>query len=432
VCPATGFADLAGKTVGIFGYGIEGHATKDRLEGKCQLIVVDDVAGEGVDFVTQDGGLEALATCDVVLKSPGISKLRPELAILRDRGITVTSALNCWIHEAELERVIAITGTKGKSTTTALVHFFLQSCGAHAHRLGNIGQPPYDPTLDLSSGWLVLEVSSFQATDLDTAPGTVVVTSLGSDHVDWHGSQKAYINDKLRLTRGAGQHATFVPDAEVFHDLRDEIGGDIVFVPSRDSDLARTLGLFGEHSKGNVALALRVAAHCTGFSEDDVENAVRANASNFTPLPGRLTLVGREQREGCTITYIDDGLATSTLPTIAALNVFAEDPVALLAGGFDRGVDYSPLVDALASRTERTVVVTMGNAGARIGAALHERAADVMVAHVATLKEGVSFARSALPQGGVVLLSPGAPSFDAYKNWAERSADFTEIARTFL
>ena len=118
--------------------------------------------------------------------------------------------------DALSERVVAITGTKGKSTTTSLVTFFLSCIGERAQRLGNIGQPPYDPAIDTSTGWLVLEVSSFQVVDLDRAPSVVVVTSLGEDHIDWHGSLEQYRSDKLSLTRAEGPHRTIVADTALW------------------------------------------------------------------------------------------------------------------------------------------------------------------------------------------------------------------------
>ena len=208
----TGFADLAGRRVGIFGYGVEGRATERRLRGVAsEIVIVDDADVDPVVLVTSEGGLEALRGCDVVLKSPGVPRRRADVVELEE-DVTVTSSLNLWLHETDRSRVVAITGTKGKSTTTALVTFFLQCLGETAQRLGNFGQPPYDPDLDVAHGWLVLEVSSFQCVDIDVAPFVVVVTSLGSDHLDWHGSLEEYRRDKLSLTRAAGEHHTLVAD----------------------------------------------------------------------------------------------------------------------------------------------------------------------------------------------------------------------------
>jgi UDP-N-acetylmuramoylalanine--D-glutamate ligase len=429
----TGFADLAGKRVGIFGFGVEGRAAAARLRGVAEYIVVDDADGVGDDvLVTDHGGLDALATCDVVLKSPGIPRRRADVLELERKGVTVTSALNLWLHDTDLHRVVAVTGTKGKSTTTSLITFFLESLGQRAQRLGNIGQPPYDPNVDTSEGWLVLEVSSFQVVDLDIAPRVVVVTSLGEDHVDWHGSLEQYRHDKLSLTRAPGEHVTLVADNATLHEHEAQIGGTLRYVASDSTSLASSLGLIGEHNDANVAVALAAAATLTGESIDTVRAAVQQRASEFTPLRGRLTLVASESAGSATIRYVDDGLATSVLPALAALDVFSHDPVALIAGGFDRGVDYAELAEALVARTAPTTLITMGNAGARLSDEVRQRRHD-LVQHIASsMLEAVQLARISLDTGGVVLLSPAAPSFDRYHNWEERSDDFTTIVRSLV
>ena len=427
----TGFADLAGKKVGIFGYGMEGRASAARLEAVAgSLVLVDDVpVPEGNVLLTGDGGHEALLTCDVVLKSPGIPRRRGDVLDLEHHGVAVTSALNLWMHEIDRTRVVAITGTKGKSTTTALVTFFLQSLGEHAQRLGNIGLPPYDPNVDTRSGWLIVEVSSFQCVDIDVAPRVVVVTSLGSDHLDWHGSLEEYRSDKLSLTRAPGSHLTLVPDTLAFHEILRQLGGDVQFIASDHSLLASELGLLGSHSASNVALALHVVSSLTGTPLEDVRARALAHATRFVPLRGRLTLVANERISEGSIRYVDDGLATSALPTIAALEVFDAEPVALIAGGFDRGVDYSALGAALARRAKPTLLITMGEAGKRIGAATNHADPAVHQLEATTMGDAVDRAREFLDKGGIVLLSPGAPSFDQYRNWEERSDDFTKIAR---
>ncbi len=426
----TGFADLTDKRVGIFGYGIEGRASERRVQALARsLVLVDDEPVDPTVLATSPEGHKELLTCDVVLKSPGIPRRRADVLDLEKHGVAVTSALNLWLHDIERSRVIAITGTKGKSTTTALITFFLQCMGEQAQRLGNIGQPPYDPSVDTTKGWLVLEVSSFQCTDIDIAPGLVVVTSLGADHLDWHGSLARYRSDKLSLTRADGEHVTVVPEQVIFREMREQLGGDVVYVSPEGLGLSAALGLLGSHSDSNVALALHVVARLTSTPAEIVRERVATHAHEFIPLRGRLTLVAHVASGRGSIRYVDDGLATSVLPTLAALDVFRDDPVALLAGGFDRGVDYTPLAHALAARRARTVLVTMGDAGVRIGNVTHEFAPLVSQQHCDTMLEAVSHAKSSLHGEGVVLLSPGAPSFDAYHNWEERSEDFTRVVR---
>ena len=427
----TGFADLAGRRVGIFGYGIEGRASAERLRGLArELVIVDDVdLGPGV-LLTGGGGHEALLTCDVVLKSPGIARRRPDVLDLESHGVPVTSALNLWLHDTDRSRVVAVTGTKGKSTTTSLITFFLECLDEPALALGNFGQPPYDPAIDTQRHWLVLEVSSYQCVDIEVAPALVVVTSLGADHLDWHGSLEQYRADKLALTRAQGPHRTLVPDAAVLHEVADQLGGDVRFVSADTHDLAASLGLLGAHSASNVALALASVATLTGRTHRELRSVISHRAHDFVPLRGRLTLVAEERGEHGRVRFVDDGLATAPLPTVAALDVFDEEPLALIAGGFDRGVDYHPLARALAARHPRTLLMTMGDAGRRIGEAASQAAPALAVRAVDSMRDAVQLGSSFVDGAGVVLLSPAAPSFDAYRNWEERSDDFArEVLR---
>ncbi len=424
----TGFAELAGRRVGVFGYGVEGRASARRLASvAASLVIVDDEPVSDEVMVTSAGGLAALATCEVVLKSPGIPRRRADVLELEAAGVIVTSSLNLWLHEAPRERVIAVTGTKGKSTTTSLISFFLDSLGQEAASLGNIGRPPYDPEAPSPAGWLVLEVSSFQAVDLDRAPAFVVVTSLGSDHLDWHGSLEQYWADKLSLTRARGEHHTYVTPS-VLSLAADQLGGEIHVVEPDDAGLAERLGLLGQHNRSNVALALTVVANVLRRDHGDVLAAVSEDAESFVPLRGRLTLLGEEHLTHGRLRYVDDGLATAPLPTIAALEVFPNESLALIAGGFDRGVDYAPLVDALLERTSPTILITMGAAGERLGSLA--RQSGLRVRSVQDMAEAVAAAREALVAGGVVLFSPAAPSFDRYRNWLERSDDYAAQIRT--
>ena len=415
----TGFSDLAQKRVGIYGYGLEGRASEQLLSGTCELVIVDDDPKAGV-LVTSSGGLEELMTCDVVLKSPGVPRRGASVVQLEKNNVYVTSSLNLWMSQADRSRVIGITGTKGKSTTTALITFFLQCLGEKAQRLGNIGLPPYDTSVDTSTGWLVVEISSFQATDLDVAPKTVVLTSLGSDHIDWHGSLEQYRSDKLQLTRASGEHTTFVPNSEVVHSESSQIGGTVVYVDSETSTLTEELHLLGEHSHSNVALALEVVSFVTNTPRSEVHAAVSTNASSFVPLSGRLTLVATKNG----IKFVDDGLATSVLPAVAALDVFKDDSLALLIGGFDRGVDYVPLAQAIATRTRPTMLLSMGPAGKRIVEETLKINSEIAHTSFELMDEALIAGTEFLGTSGVVLLSPGAPSFDRYLNWEERSSDF--------
>ncbi len=417
-----GFSDLVGREVGVWGLGVEGRATLRALErlGVTPRVVADDHPRIG-ESVSSGDAFDELRRCHVVIKSPGLSRYRDDLVALEGAGVLVTSALALWMHDVSLERLVAVTGTKGKSTTASLVAFLLRSADQPVNLVGNIGVAPYDPDLADEGGWYVLEVSSFQATDLRRCPRTVGLTSLGSDHLDWHGDEATYRRDKLSFLHLDDSHVTFLSADPSLQDL--ELPGDVRRLGSPDdtvASLARTLRLVGSHNARNLDLAVHLVASVLQRPSEEVVRLARDRHEEFTPLPGRLSVVAHDGE----ITFVDDGLATSVLPTVAALEVVS-GPLVLIAGGFDRGVDYQPLVDALSRRND-VHLVTIGPAGARLGELARRSGLDVLDA--GDLASAVGLARGLLERG-TVLFSPGAPSFDAYDNWAERSADFTRLAR---
>ena len=140
----------------------------------------------------------------MVVKSPGISRYRPDVARLESAGVAVCGGLGLTVAEADPARVVCITGTKGKSTTTALAVHLLTGLGYRARAGGNIGHPPWDPSPEPEPDYWVMETSSFQVPDLDVAPRVVAVTSLSPDHLDWHGTVERYYADKLSLCTKPG------------------------------------------------------------------------------------------------------------------------------------------------------------------------------------------------------------------------------------
>jgi UDP-N-acetylmuramoylalanine--D-glutamate ligase len=420
--PGPGFSDLADREVGIWGFGVEGRATLRALTyaGVTPRIIADDSPREGESVATPTA-LSELLRCAVVIKSPGISRYRPEVARLESEGVLVTSALALWMAHHDLSRLIAVTGTKGKSTTTSLIAFLLHAVGEEASLAGNIGTAPYDPDFVDDGRWIVLEVSSFQATDLRRCPRYVALTALGSDHLDWHGDLETYRRDKLSFLDWSDPHLSVLSADPTLASLA--VSGDVIRLDEPGAalhELARLLGLVGEHNVRNLDLAVEVVSRATGLSRSTLLDLASEHQGEFSPLPGRLSVVHRAQGH----VYVDDGLATSALPTVAALDVF-EGPVALICGGFDRGVDYQPLADALAQRP-LIHLITTGPAGRRLG--VLARSLGVSVLDATDLAEAVHLAREVIAQG-TILFSPAAPSFDAYDNWAERSADFTRLAR---
>jgi UDP-N-acetylmuramoylalanine--D-glutamate ligase len=400
-------------------------------------VLVDDAPGapelDGLEVLTTErGGLERLLRCDVVVKSPGISRYRAEVAELEEVGVAVRGGLGLWMVEADSTRVACITGTKGKSTTTALAVHLLRGLGYDARAGGNIGHPPWDPSTEREPDYWVVETSSFQVPDLEVGPRVVAVTSLFPDHLDWHGSVERYYADKLSLCTKSGVVLALANGADP--ELRrnaaslgsraDWVSEDAV---SRAAVWAHEAGLRGRHNAGNAAMARAVLE---GLGAEGASQSARlsAAAAGFPGLPSRCHTIGRVDG----VEFVDDSLSTNVLPTRAALEAFAGRPVALLVGGHDRGIDYGPLARTLAERREPTLVATMPDNGPRIGAAVRAACgvadAALQVVDAEDLEEAVSTAFEWAPTGGVVLLSPAAPSFGRFADYGERAAAFAEAA----
>ncbi|MGH8988764.1 MAG: UDP-N-acetylmuramoyl-L-alanine--D-glutamate ligase [Acidimicrobiales bacterium] len=442
--PSLGWSDLEGARVGLFGLRTEGAANLRRLRRMGVVpVVVDDrpsaPAFGGLRVSSGDAGLDALAACEVVVKSPGISRHGPQVAALLDAGVAVAGGLGLWLHDVDRARVVCVTGTKGKSTTAALAGHLLCGLGQRCLVAGNIGLPPWDPDAGEDWDFFVVETSSFQATDVSVSPPVVAVTSLAPDHLDWHGSVEAYYADKLSLCSQPGAVLTVADGtSEALREHAQLLGPQVRWVSESDPELGGSwtdpLGLAGRHSLRD-ALVARACLVGIGVQAavDDARLAIAAQG--FAPLEHRFSLIGMVAG----VEFVDDSLSTNPLPTLAALDALGDRPVALLVGGQDRGLDYRPLAAALGSRHAETFVATLPAAGARIGETVRaggSREAAVEVADFGDLQRATaaafSWARTHTYEGvpGVVLLSPAAPSFGQFRDYRERAEAFAAAMRS--
>ena len=447
------WSDLAGAKVGIWGLGREGHANLRKLGSLgVEPILVDDRPLANPDgrpvLATGDGGLAALERCDVVVKTPGLSRYRPEVARLSGLGIPVVGGLGLWLAEADLRRVLCVTGTKGKSTTSSVTGHLLTGLGCRCMVGGNIGASPYDPAEDSGSGdfdYWVIEVSSYQATDLPCSPGVVAVTSLHPDHLDWHGGVEQYYRDKLSACSQPGAELTVAnADSDLLTERVALLGPRVEWVSADDdpgvsgSDWMEPLGLPGRHNRRNALIARHclVAMGVPGAA-DDVR--LRAAAAGYQPLPSRLASIGTVSG----VTFVDDSLSTNVLPTLAALDSFPGRRIALIVGGHDRGIDYAPLAVGIVARPAPTYVVTLPDSGPRIRAEIDQVALDQAALDQAArnqapdqaplfagvtdrsdLESAVTAAYRWAKPDGVVLLSPAAPSFGQFRDYRDRGEAF--------
>lgn len=415
--PKLSWSDLRGTRVGIWGLGVEGHANLRRLQvlGVTPILVDDAGSADFEALKTDEGGLDALSTCDVVVKSPGISRYRRELRSLEEAGVPVVGGLGLWMAEADRSRVACITGTKGKSTTTSIAGHLLNRLGYRCFLGGNLGSPPWDPLVPSDADFWLIETSSYQATDVATGPQVVAVTSLHPDHLNWHGGVEAYFSDKLSLATlpGVGRVVANSEDGLVVSH-RKALGENVRWVPDANvsTDWTIPLGLLGRHNEINAQIAQAVMQEL-GIEQAHDSAALASAAGGFAQLASRLQVIGSVAGR----TFVDDSLSTNVLPTLAALEAFPDRKVALIVGGFDRDIDYGSLALDLRRRQSPVLVLAVPDNGPRIARTLAETGAGphVEVRLAAGVKEATQLGYDWAQAGGVVLLSPAAPSFGLFR-----------------
>lgn len=433
--PSISWADLAGARVGVYGLGIEGTANLERLLAlEADVVVVEDSPSapesHGCEVLAlAEGGYEALCSCEAVVKTPGVRRRRDEVVSLEARGIPVLGGLGLWFQGAPLSKVIAVTGTKGKSTTTAIAGHLLSRLGYKCLVAGNIGRPPWERGAPADFDYAVLEVSSYQATDVAVTPPVVAVTSLHPDHLDWHGGVEAYFEDKLSLCSQPGARVTVADgDNELLRARGGLLGPQVRWVGADDplaGSWIEPLGLAGRHNIRNATIA-RICLLTAGVAEASEEEVLGEAAAGFSGLESRLKVIG----EVGGVTFVDDSLSTNVLPAIAALEAYAGDRVALIVGGHDRGIDYAPLAGAIAARPPGSVgLFTLPESGPRIALEVLASLDALEISQFDDLDAAVSAAFAWAGGEGVVLLSPASPSFGQFRDYKDRAAIFARAVR---
>jgi UDP-N-acetylmuramoylalanine--D-glutamate ligase len=453
-------ASLDGRRVALWGWGREGRAAWRALRRRlpslpltlfCGVAEAADAQalGDPLLAIETEAIAERLAAFEIVIKSPGISPYGPEALAAAERGTRFIGGTTLWFAEHPEANTICVTGTKGKSTTTALLAHLLRAGGHRTALCGNIGLPLLELLdVDVPPEFWAIELSSYQTRDVaasGVAPKIAIATNVFPEHLDWHGGETRYVADKLSLFEAAHPRivilngedrrlsALRLPDSEVrFVGTREgwHLRGDVVHRGEQPVFDTSHVPLPGRHNRGNLCAVL-AAIEALGL--DAV--ALAPHAADFRPLPHRLQTLG--ERDG--LVWVNDSISTTPHASLAALACFPGRRIALLAGGHDRGVDWSDFAEAMRGAASASVVpaapiprviVTLGQNGPKIHALLAgiADAAGFALAQAADLPAAVAEARRLLGGDGVVLLSPGAPSFGAYRDYTERGRHFAALA----
>jgi UDP-N-acetylmuramoylalanine--D-glutamate ligase len=438
-------SELDGARIGLWGAGREAAATFRALGAPASVVVATDAPADasaaerfpGAKFVCGPDAWRSLAECEVVVRSPGVSRYREDVIAVRDAGVTLTTGTNLWFAEHGDEPIVGVTGTKGKSTTASLVHRLATAAGVRAELAGNIGRPLLDVLWPQQAPELwVLELSSYQTADLDRSPSIAAVVNLYREHLDWHVTEDAYVADKLNLLRHGPQVEVLNGrDARLMQLAGTEGGARRVLfgVPGgfdvadgavvRDGAVVVEMGataLLGGHNALNVAAAL-AAAEAAGALPGDPQAAI----AGFEPLAHRLQTVARTDG----VTYVDDSISTTPESAVAALQALPDEPIVLLVGGQDRGQDFASLADAVATHGHVRGVVGLPDNGPRALDAIAARGGTAIPTRMADdLEHAVRLARAIVGDAGTILLSPAAPSYGRFTDFIARGEAFRAAA----
>ena len=417
----------------LYGAGREALSTRQFLQSRQPDLKVYVTVDSGAASIPQT---EFIAASEVpaaiaarqfgtIIKSPGVSLYKPVFAAAAAAGIPVSSNLNLWgVAYRHGCTVIAISGTKGKSTTATLVHLMLTQSKIDAGLAGNVGLAPLE--IADKHAVVVFELSSYQTADMNFLPDIAAITNLYPEHVDWHGSVERYYTDKLHLVDRDGQFAVAlgaaaIGNARVARAVRDHrrllraLNEDESMIIETAVSKSR---LRGAHNLDNARLAAQIALAVGA----DLDGVVRGIA-NFSPLPHRL----EEHRIGG-LTIVNDSISTTPEATKAALAAYPGRRIALIAGGHEREQDYDELAGLLGQRGV-TTVVTLPVTGQRLASATRERAPFITTLEAPDLNHAVSALKARRQHFDTIILSPGAPSYNQFKNFEERGHHFIALCR---
>ena len=445
--------DLKGKKVLVVGLGKSGLAAALFLRRRGALVTVSDVRSAeqlakeipalieaGIMVESGGHGLLTFRRQDLIVVSPGVPLDTPELAQVKSFGLSVIGELELAARFLK-GRMLAITGSNGKTTTTALVGEILLKAGIATLVGGNIGVPVVG-LIDQSTDetWSVLEVSSFQLESTDQFhPSIAVILNITPDHLDRHGSFENYARAKERIFAAQDEHDCLVLNADneraaeaasrsaakvywfsIEHPVERGAwldNGYVVYRPAKGAATEKVMPLSGIPLKGahNVenVLAAVVAARLAGAPADAIRQAVES----FQAVEHRLEFVATVNG----VEYYNDSKATNVDATAKAVAAF-DSGIHLILGGKDKGSPYTVLAPLL--RTRVRAVYTIGSAAAKIESELR---GVVSILSCETLDNAVSAAAAAARPGEVVLLAPACSSFDQFESYEHRGRVFKEL-----
>lgn len=450
---------IEGRKVAIIGMGVSNVPLLDyfyQLHARVTIFdkkeisqiseeIMHKIEKYNFEFIGGENSLDKLVGFDIIFRSPSCMPDTPQLVAEVEKGAILTSEIEMVLKLAP-GKVIGVTGTEGKTTTTSLINAIIQKSGKKCFLGGNMGKPIFTQIKDMTpEDIVILELSSFQLTDTDVSPEISVVTNIYPDHLNVHKSYEEYREAKKNIFKFQSENGTVVLnyDNEFTRNFAKEANGKVIFFSSHEKlengyiydktdetikyceDGIRRhiikkgdIKLKGVHNYENICAALAATSTLV-----DVDTQIEA-IKEFCGVEHRLEFV----RELNGVKWYNDSIGTSPASTIAGLNSFDEN-IILLAGGSDKGLDYKEVGETIAKKVR--VLILTGPTSEKIETAVKQALEEksIEIYYTTNMKESVNLAKEIAKNGEIVLLSPASASFDLYKNFEDRGKQFKECVK---
>ena len=445
------------RKVAIIGLGVSNIPLLDYLyEKKANVTIFDEREYSQIPkdvnekiskygFVLHFGKncLQYLKNFNVIFRSPSCLPTKPELVEEANRGALVTTEVELLMKMCPA-KIIGITGSDGKTTTTSLINSILQKAGYNTFLGGNIGTPLFTKLSEMTpEDIVVLELSSFQLMGMEVSPQIAVITNITPNHLNIHKDYQEYIDAKKNIFRYQDENGILVLnyDNEITRECAKEAKGKVIFFSSKtkldngyivDEDVIKECDdkvrkhilntedviLRGNHNYQNIATAIAATSSLV-----DIETAVKA-IKEFKPVEHRIEFV--EEING--VKWYNDSASSSPSRTLSGLNAFKEN-IVLIAGGYDKNLDYTPLAKPIIDKVKTLILIgqTSGKIYEVVKNKLEEENKQLNIYMCETLEETIPIAKKNAKKGDVVLFSPASASFDMFKNFADRGNKFKEL-----
>ena len=448
---------LKNRKVAIIGLGVSNIPLLDYMHNVGAKVTVFDnriiedipkdtmkkITDYAMEFSLGPNNLSKLEGFDIIFRSPSCLPTVPELQKEVERGAILTSEIEMLMKLCP-GKVIGVTGSDGKTTTTTLIYEILKANGYNCYLGGNIGTPLFTKLSEMTpDDIIVLELSSFQLMGMEISPSISVITNISPNHLNVHSSYEEYIDAKKNIFKYQDKDGIIVLnyDNAITKAAAKEANGKVVFFSSKtkledgiilDGDIIKeckdklrrhilstnTVALRGVHNYENICASIAATSSLV-----KVEDAVKA-VKDFKGVQHRLEFI----REIDGVKWYNDSIGTSPTRTIAGLHSF-DERIVLIAGGYDKHLDYTPIAKPILEKVDSLILI--GDTAPKIFDAVKEEAEkqgkDIKIYMCDEFKNTVLVAKKVAKPGQIVLFSPASASFDLFRNFEERGNKFKEL-----